>query len=276
MAFKCTFYGNRGSLPVPDQQTIKYGGNTTCIVLECGEETIILDAGSGLRNFSGDFSQSGRDHATFLFTHYHWDHIQGFPFFAPLSNPKYRFSLYGDGKLDRAFGDLLRGQVMHPYFPLSLDEFGAEISINQIRAGQEFRVGDAIVIKTAPLNHPGRCLAYRVEYDGKAFVLCTDTEHFSCFDRRVLDIAASADVLVYDATYTEAEYTGEQGPPRTGWGHSTNIQAARVAHEAGVKHLFLSHHATDHSDDFLEQMLEESREVFTNVFLAHERMELML
>ena len=276
MAYKCTFYGVRGSLPVPEKQTIKYGGNTTCIVLECGDEIIILDAGSGLRNFSSDFLTIGKTSATFLFSHFHWDHIQGFPFFSPLHMPNYHFTLYGEGKLNQSFADLLKGQVMHPFFPVSLDEFQAKLTINQIKAGKKITLNNNILINTAPMNHPDKCIGYRIEYDQKKFVFCTDTEHYSCFDHNVIKLANDADALIYDSTYTEDEYAGKNGLPHTGWGHSTNIQAALIAKEAGVKHLFLTHHDTSHDDNFLEEMLAESRTIFPNTFLAHEGMELFL
>ena len=191
------FWGARGSISTPGKDTVKYGGNTSCIEIRCGKEIFILDAGSGIRELGNKIISEKHRHINILFSHFHWDHIQGFPFFAPVFNSKYSINLIGESKMNFTLEQLFTAQLMFPYFPLSLSELDAKISFNEVTKKDSIKKSN-VTISLARLNHPGGCIGYRIEYGGKAFVYATDTEHYSCVDKSLLKLTLNADVVVYD------------------------------------------------------------------------------
>ena len=240
MSLTVRFWGVRGSVPAPGPRTAAVGGNTSCVEVRCGGETIILDAGTGIRGLGERLLAGGRPvSASLLFSHVHWDHIQGFPFFPPLFRRDTALVLHGrpdHGSLESA----LRQQMTAPSFPVHLGAVPAALSFGEIEPGQPFEVGSALV-RAARLNHPDGVLAYRIEVEGRAVVFATDTEHHADgIDRDLVALADGADLLIYDAQYTPEEYAGVIGGPRSGWGHSTWVEGIRVARAAGVGSLVLS------------------------------------
>lgn len=244
------------------------GGNTSCVEVRAAGQLIILDAGSGLYHLGETLS--GPVAATFLFSHFHWDHIQGFPFFAPLYAPDSRITIAGpsDGTCDSR--SALEHLMSPPHFPVRLDDLPARCTFRSIGPGRDLRLGP-VTISAALMNHPQKCLGYRIALGDRAVVYATDTESpDSGLDPAVVDLAHGAQLLIYDAQYTEAEYHGRTGRPRKGWGHSTIDDACRMARAANVERLALFHHDPSHDDRRIEQLTAAGRELFANVFAARE------
>lgn len=277
--FIVRYWGVRGSIPSPGPDTVRYGGNTTCIEIQCGGERIIIDAGSGIRRLGNALAADGGPvRATFLFSHLHWDHIQGFPFFTPYFTPGNRFDIWAAERVGGSLLDVLRGQMAQPTFPISLDAMPAELIFHEISAGASFRVGEHVEVHTAGLNHPGGATAFRIEYRGRAFVHASDHEHQGAVPHAPLvALARGADAMCYDATYTDAEYSGADGQGgHEGWGHSTWQEAVRVAAAADVGRLILFHHDPSHTDATLDLIGAEAARARPGTVVAREGMEVDL
>ncbi len=288
------FWGVRGSVPVPGKDTLHYGGNTTCIEIRTSDNRlIIIDAGTGIRALGlellkGEFGR-GEGEAHILFTHTHWDHIQGFPFFLPAyikrdpSAPSGKVTgnklhLYGASDVDDRLEATLRGQMEHFYFPVALDYLAAQITFNPLQ-GKSFQVGQA-KITARRLIHPNGVLGYRIEEANKVLTVATDCEHPTdgSIDNNLLELAQDADIFVYDAQYTPQEYNpsqhGGSGPSKIGWGHSTPDEGIRIAHTANAKRLILTHHDPLHNDDFIRQMEQDTQSKFAESQFAFEGLNL--
>jgi phosphoribosyl 1,2-cyclic phosphodiesterase len=274
--FMIHFWGVRGSIPVPGSTTAQIGGNTSCIEVRAGSEILIFDAGTGLRQLGNKLLGELPVVARMFFTHLHWDHIQGFPFFAPAFIKGNRFDLFGARKISSTLTETLAGQMNFPNFPVSLAEMGAQMNFHDLHEGEAVACGDA-VISNAKLNHPGGVFAYRVDFGGHSMVIATDTEHYSCLDQKLASLAEGADVLVYDAMYTPEEYQGsDELTARTGWGHSTFEKGIEVARAARVRKLVLFHHDPDHDDTFIHALEARARQSFPETYAAYEGMQLQL
>ncbi len=263
-----TFWGVRGSMPTPHPRTLKYGGNTPCVEIKTPEgHTIILDCGTGITHLGKILAEKtppeGHKLMVFL-THFHWDHIQGLPFFAPLYDIRNQvffhcFEAHGfTGK------DALSALMLTPYFPVDMSVMKGRKNFYTI--GEErLKVFDVEIVSRY-LNHPQGCLGFRVEAETGVFVYATDHEHgVPEHDENVRKLSEKADLLVYDSQYTPAEYQTHQG-----WGHSTWEEGIKVSNDAGVRELVLFHHDPDHSDLFLDKMLLEARSCFPRVHAAIE------
>ena len=270
---KVKLYGTRGSIPVCESQYQKYGGNTTCILIRTDEKNIILDAGTGIRNLGKELHEC-EDSCNDIFigfSHFHWDHIQGFPFFLPAYDHRRELTITTISK-EAKFKNLktiFKTQMRTEYFPIPLESMGAKLNF-QHEDNDLFTIND-IKISTAEHNHPGGALSYKIETGGKSVVFCTDVEHGKGLDERVLRLADGADLLIHEGMYTDEEIK-----LRPGWGHSSWQQAIRVAKEAKVKKLIITHHDPDHDDDFLDQVERESKDLFGDVVLARDKMEILL
>jgi phosphoribosyl 1,2-cyclic phosphodiesterase len=277
---KLKFYGTRGSIPVCDAGFQQFGGNTTCLQLTFTDvkRVIIIDAGTGLRNLGRDLRAIGhkQDRYVIALTHFHWDHIQGFPFFAPAYDPGQKITLLTLGK-DQTIGDLrevFAVQMQSEYFPVQLDRMGATFEFLQIaKASEHFTGVDGVKTKVTAQKHkhPGGAYSYRIERKGKVLVISTDIEHGDQIDPQLIRFAEGADLLVHDA-----QYTAEELQTRRGWGHSSYDQAMQLAEMAGVKRLVLTHHDPDHDDDFLLRMERLCQARFPNCLLAREGSEIVL
>jgi phosphoribosyl 1,2-cyclic phosphodiesterase len=251
-----TFYGVRGSCPCPSPANARYGGNTACVALTvAGEDPIILDLGTGLRAFGETQPDDGSFAGTALVTHIHWDHVQGLPFFPPADRPGARLRIFGprqdEGSLEEVFGAFMRP----PYFPVRVGELRGEYSFHEVLDG-DFKVGRASVA-ARPVPHVGPTVGYRVEWDGAVVAYVSDHQAPLGLDTvspSVLELAASADLLIHDAQYTPAEFA-----EKAHWGHCTTGYAVRVARQAGARRLVLFHHDPSHGDDRLDELLAEAR-----------------
>jgi len=267
------FWGTRGSVPTPGPLTVKYGGNTPCVEVQAGKTRIVIDAGTGIREMGRAVARSGdpAPEIHLLISHAHWDHIQGFPFFAPVLNPKAKIRVYGCQGTGHRLEKVLGMQMDDDYFPLSFQELAADIRFVEIETNP-FTVGETQVESTF-LNHPGLALGFNVVHEGRKFCYCSDTEPFrdlllredasgcsqigryvESLDRKIVEFATGSDLFVIDGMFTDDEYG-----KRLGWGHSSMSDALMVGISAGVKRLYIYHHEPNHSDAFLDDMVERAR-----------------
>jgi len=277
---KLKFYGTRGSIPICDAGFQQFGGNTTCLQITFTDTNriAIIDAGTGLRNLGRDLRAIGhkQDEIAIAFTHFHWDHIQGFPFFAPAYDPGQKITILTLGK-DQTVGNLrevFEVQMQSEYFPVQLDHMGANFEFLQIAdASKHFTAINNVqtMVTAQRYNHPGGAYSFRIERGGKVLVICTDVEHGENVDLRLVELARGADLLVH-----EAQYTAEELLKRRGWGHSSYDQAMQVAEMAGVKRLAITHHDPEHDDDFLQRIEKLCQGRFPNTVLAREGMEIAI
>jgi len=270
-----TFWGVRGSIPVPGPTTVKSGGNTSCVEVRCGDRLVILDAGTGIRAL-GENLLAGRRRieADIFFSHVHWDHIQGFPFFVPAMIPGSRLRLYGGRNVTATLEETLYGQMNYPNFPVVIGDLAAEILFHDLKEGEVVAIGrgkDEVLVSNARLNHPNGVFSYRVDYRGRSIVYATDTEHYAIPDPKLLTLAGGTDLLVYDSQYTPEQYSGESdGIPRLGWGHSTMMEGARMAGLCKAKRLVLFHHDPSQDDGAVADKERRARKVFKNTVAARE------
>ncbi len=269
------FWGVRGSIPTPSTPTFstsRYGGNTTCMSVHAPGVILIFDGGSGLRSLGMWLQPTMPVHATFFFSHLHWDHIQGFPFFTPAYVPGNSFDMHGPKLCNNGnsgaslLEDALRHQQSHYNFPVELSNMPAKMKISDMDEGQCVELAGTeskLKVTCGKLNHPGGCFGYRIEeHRGdsvKTFVFTTDFEHFDEPCPSLQKLAKGADILLYDSQYTPEQYDGVGGNSRKGWGHSTYLHGIREAREAGVRRLLLTHHDPLHDDWALARIETEAR-----------------
>ncbi len=274
--FTVHFWGVRGSIACPGAETVRYGGNTPCVEMRVGGKRLIFDGGTGLRVLGQSLLSQMPVEAYMFFTHSHWDHIQGFPFFVPAFIKGNRFHIYGAVAPNGAtIEQRLNDQMLHPNFPVPLQIMGAQLEFNDLGVGETVQLGD-VTIENALLNHPGEAVGYRISSQGCSAAYITDTEHFpDRLDENVLWLARNADVMIYDATYTDQEYYSEK-TSKVGWGHSTWQEAVKVAKAANVKKLVIFHHDPLHNDDFLDSVAEQVGQQFPDSLMAREGQSIQL
>lgn len=263
------FWGVRGSIPCPGPETIRYGGNTSCVEMRCGRRLLVFDGGSGLRPLGKALVESGRPVDLDLFySHTHFDHIAGLPFFAPAYSAGCRIRFWA-GHLKAAGSNIksvLQQMMSKPLFPIPIEVLTARLDFRDFAAGDTLTPYAGIKLVTAPLNHPDGCCGYRVEFAGKSVAYITDTEHRAGrSDPNVLKLMQRADVAIYDSSYTDEEY-----PRHRGWGHSTWEEGARLAKEARCKQLVLFHHDPSHTDAMMDQIAADAAHVKPGTIVAHE------
>ncbi|OKH40441.1 MBL fold metallo-hydrolase [[Phormidium ambiguum] IAM M-71] len=270
--FVVQFWGVRGSIPTPGNQTARYGGNTSCIEMRIGGKRLIFDGGSGLHVLGRELLKIMPVEAYMFFTHYHWDHIQGVPMFIPAFVEGNSFQIYGAVPDQRSSMEQhFMERVLHPNSPVPLKGMQANIEFCDISCGDTIKIDD-IIIETGPLNHPNGAMGYRVNWRGHSVFYCTDTEHYpDHIDENVLRLANNADLLIYDSMYTDEEYHNPKSP-KVGWGHSTWEEGVKVCEAAGVKRFVKFHHEPIHSDDFLDRLEEKILAASPNAVLAKEGM----
>ncbi len=276
---KLSFWGVRGSTPTVDPATWRYGGNTPCLELVAPDGTkFILDCGTGLRVLGSRWAADGgaTSPTTHIFvTHYHWDHIQGLPFFSPLYDEKNQFQFYsfrskflGPDSLRQVF----ETQMALPYFPVDFSAMNARRKFREVEGGESFQIGENR-ITTRWLNHPQGCLGFRIETPAGIVVYATDNEPgVPEFDKNLRELAVGADIFINDAQYSPSQLATD----RKGWGHSSWKEGVKVAREANVKTLVLFHHDPDSTDRVVDQLLRHAREEFDSVFAASEGMVITL
>ncbi|HJR16344.1 MAG TPA: MBL fold metallo-hydrolase [Gemmatimonadales bacterium] len=261
-----TVWGARGSIPTPGPETARYGGNTACIsIAGRAERLVILDAGSGLRPLGHELMKrrNGALAADILLSHTHWDHIQGLPFFKPLSSHNTSVNIYGAAQEGVPLKDILRRQMDPMVFPVPLNALAASLTVVEISEG-EFDLDDFRVC-TIRLRHPGTTLGYRLApaTGGREVAYLTDNELGPGgtyevppdWRARLVQFVEGADILIHDAMYLDQIIQA-----RAGWGHSTPRQAVDLAAEARCARLILFHHEPEHDDSALDRLLADTRE----------------
>lgn len=268
-AFVVTFFGVRGSIATPGPDTVEVGGNTSCVEIQCGDRHLVFDTGTGMRLLGQRLlRERKRVKLSVFYSHMHWDHVQGLPFFTPLYMPGTELEFHGPKGLPAA----LAAQMSDPGFPVRFGDVPAKLSFSELAEGMTVRLDADTTVTCAKLNHPGGVLAYRIQYKDHAVVYATDTEHYSCPDPKLVRLAQGADLLIYDAQYDDDEYAGRHGAPRTGWGHSTFTEGVRVANAAGVRQLGLFHHDPAHTDAHVRVIEEAAQLLRPGTFACREGM----
>ncbi|HVY53819.1 MAG TPA: response regulator [Gammaproteobacteria bacterium] len=280
------FWGVRGTLPVAGNKTARYGGNTNCVTLQLGKKQFfIFDAGTGIKELSNYLIQKDDFplKAKIFISHPHYDHINGFPFFAPLFIKGNEFEIFGTNQGNKTIEELISGLMDHVYLPFTINEFSAKLTFRNLN--EETLQFDNVIIDTLLLNHPGRCLGFRVKYHDKVFCYITDNElclkdspYYNQYqEERLIAFIHKADFLVMDSTYTDVEYAR-----KIGWGHSSVSRVVDVAHLAQVKLLCLYHHDPDQFDQQIDaklqqaiQQLKEKNSV-TRCIASHEGQKFLL
>ena len=257
------FWGVRGTLPVPGEKSLRYGGNTNCVTVELSRERFfIFDAGSGIKALSDHLVASGRVPftANLFISHPHWDHINALPFFVPLYMQGGEFAIHGAKHGDVTTREMISAQMDGVYFPITIKEFASRVYFKDL--GEETFEVDGVTIKTKLLNHPGNCLGYRLEHRGKSVCYITDNELFlpdhpaynERYEEHLAEFVGGTDALIIDTTYTDEEYAS-----KVNWGHSAVSRVVELAHRAKTKTLYLYHHDPDQDDDAIDAKLETAR-----------------
>jgi phosphoribosyl 1,2-cyclic phosphodiesterase len=269
--FTVRFWGTRGSIACAGPETLRYGGNTSCLEVMCGDRRLIFDGGTGLRALGKVIAGEGPQEVDLFLTHTHLDHIIGLPFFAPFHIPGFTPRLWAGHLLpDRTLHGTLSEMMQAPLFPVPPETFRANVSFHDFEVGETLHPAPGITLRTAPLNHPNSAVGYRIEFDGRAICYITDTEHYEGErDETLIELVRGADIMIYDATYTDEEY-----PRFVGFGHSTWQEGCRVADAAGVEKLVLFHHDPSHNDEMMGEIEAAAAEARPGTVAAREGMVL--
>lgn len=293
MKFK--FWGTRGSIPIPGENTVKYGGNTTCLeIITNNDDLIILDAGTGIHSLAQDLLQHMPIKAHILITHTHWDHIQGLPFCTPIYIPGNEFIIYGgkDVVTDMGIERALQVQLQQAFFPIAENNLKAKISYKNVESNKQFVIAGATITPII-LNHPVINFGYRVDCDDKSLFFTGDYEQqlniyepedaeYSEFQEMIdvsvdalVDVIQGVDALIMDSSFTAEEYVNKKG-----WGHSSYDAAIELAKRANVKKLFLTHHEPTRTDADLDQiyidLLKNNPDLDFELHIAQEKIEIIL
>ena len=272
---KVRFWGVRGSIPVPGADTVRSGGNTSCVEIQSADrEVLILDAGTGIRLLGLDLDRRPVDRlvAVLLFSHTHWDHIQGLPFFSPARLRNNRLVIMGGHRVGRHLEQVLAGQMADAYLPFTFEDLKADLLIKEVHDGERIVVGNSMSVLPCQLTHPGGVFGYRIRCQDKVVVYATDVGHLADgLDSRIVELARDADLLIHDAHFTRRERS-----ERPDWGHSSWEEAVQTALQAGVRRLALFHHDPMRTDAELDEIEIQAQAMFAGTFLAREGMEITI
>ena len=268
-----SFWGVRGSFPCPGPDHIRYGGNTSCVMVLCDNHPVIFDSGTGMRPL-GDWLLSEKyQHADLLLSHVHLDHIFGFPFFAPVYQDNFCLDVRCGNLLpEYTIREVLAVQMSPPTFPITLNQLKANINFIDFEAGQGFMIGDNISVKTQALPHPDKATAYRLTFRGRSICYVTDTEHKrNDINLDLVKFIDGADLLIYDSTYSDENF-----PIHIGWGHSTWQEGIRLAQASDSKQLAIFHHDPRSTDSILDNIQTLASQHWAGAFVAREGQTLTL
>lgn len=255
--WKLRVWGVRGAIPVPDADFLEYGGNTSCISLECGNRLVVFDAGSGLTKLGSCLCRTGRKQADVLLGHLHMDHLCGLFGFPLLFDPEAEVHLYGPADSGMGLGERLSTLVGVPYWPLGLADFPANIFVHEMDGGTRFslsggkKTSEDVTVSTLTGNHPGGSLYYRVEGGGRSVIYVLDCETDEKMFQKLQGFAEGGDLVIWDANFSEEEL-----PKKKGWGHSSWKQGIELRKAAGVKRVLMTHYSWEYRDSFLRQQQE--------------------
>jgi CheY-like chemotaxis protein/ribonuclease BN (tRNA processing enzyme) len=267
-------WGTRGSIPVVGSRYARHGGNTACLEISRGGEAILIDAGSGIRDAGMELVKGPPRPIRLLIGHTHWDHIQGFPFFAPAYVLGFRIDIYGAPGFGKDLESVFRGQLDRDYFPVEMQDMAAELSFHKLEENPCV-FGDVRVFWEF-MNHPGATVGFRIEAGTRRIAYITDNEFLKGYlgrphdvhkddlrvgpFRKIIDFVSGADLLI-----SEAQYPCDEYPRKIGWGHSSVSNACVLAREAGVKHWIVTHHDPMHDDEALQRKLDLTRQILRDM-----------
>ncbi len=262
------FWGVRGSVPCPGHETSRYGGNTACVEVRCGDHLLVFDAGTGLRPLGNSLVGAAASvKADIFLSHCHIDHIAGLPFFAPCYVAASKIRLWAGNLLpERTLEPIARMVMSEPLFSGTSEIFKADLEFRDFHCGEVVLPQPGIALRTAPLNHPGGATGYRLEHGDHSIAYVTDTEHRPGeLDRHVMRLADGVDLLIYDCNYTDEEFAAHAN-----WGHSTWQEGVRIAEAAKAKRLAIFHHDRDHDDKFLDDVNAQAAARHSGAIVAAE------
>lgn len=265
--FTVRFWGVRGSVATPGPETVRYGGNTSCVEIWCGDRRIVIDAGTGLRMLGRQMLGEGPAEFDLLLSHTHLDHIEGLPFFPPAFARGNLFRIWAGHLLPRITIDQALSQLMSaPLFPVPLDAFSNQVKYCDFRAGDALVLGPEILVKTTMLDHPNHAVGYRVEFDGRSLCYVSDTTHVPGeTNENIVGLIRDADLVIYDSMFTDAEFA-----ERPNWGHSTWREGVRLTQLAGAKKLVLFHHDPCRTDAELDALGAKAAQHLAGTVVAQE------
>ena len=259
------FWGVRGSIPTPGKSFSMYGGNTSCVEIRIKQHSIILDMGSGLKNLGDSLLKRKVNNFDIFLSHFHYDHTCGLPFFRPAFLQNYNFFLRS-GRKDML--EVLKSQISSPSFPITVNEFKANIKYKSFSVGECIFLKNNTKIKTLALNHPDGAVGYRIENRGKTVCYITDHEHNENMqNEELINFVKKSDVLIYDSTYEDEEFKNY-----IGWGHSTWQEGVRLANQSDVKKYYIFHHNPDNTDSQMKKIEKKSKLMGKNIIVAKEGM----
>ncbi|MDP6925364.1 MAG: MBL fold metallo-hydrolase [Candidatus Scalindua sp.] len=271
---KVKFWGVRGSIPIFGPKNTKYGGNTSCIEVNCDDKTIILDARTGIMPLGLDImagitaEENHKKSLYIFFSHVHWDHIQGYPFFRPAFHSEFEIYLYSTLQKNIDIESALRSQMNPPFFPIQLQDMSASTNFNNINSGENVQIGN-VTVEGIALDHPDNSLGYKITYENKSVAYISDHEHTDISHERIVDFLKGTKLVIFDAHYTPEEYSGSDGDGgRKGWGHSTWEEAVALCIEAKIDRLALTHHGRE--DSGVDRIESEAQSEFRNTIAAYE------
>ena len=268
------FWGVRGSIATDDPDKTHFGGNTSCVEVSPNDDSIIIfDSGSGIRSLGNRIAEEhDSDYEINLFlSHTHWDHILGFPFFAPIHQPFAKINIHGPRRTGVSLEKSVLGLFQSPYFPLNPDDIQAEINFKELDTGS-VKLSEDVTMFSNPHPHPNGALGYRLEMGAQSVVFITDIEHTKDnLVESVVNLSRDADILIHDS-----HFSAEELPAHKTWGHSSWETCTAIANEAGVKQLYLFHFSPNYSDDDVNAMVDRARADFANTAAAHQGLSVTL
>ena len=285
---KIKFWGTRGSIPVPGEKTIKYGGNTPCIQISGDNNFLIVDAGTGIKELGKKIIDAGHPkEINILITHSHWDHIQGLPFFAPLFDENCKINIFSN-KISSEGSDPILDHLLNPeFFPVNRSDLKAEVSFFQIGVKKPIFI-EEFKITAMNVHHLNKALAFKIESKAGSVVYMPDNEIYAAPEdgeilaenvrnqnSDLIDFCKNADYLIHDCMYFLTDSMRKRG-----WGHSDNISLSLFAILCKIKNLVLFHYEPDYTDSDIDAMFAETKKIITqkkssaNVIAAKELLEL--
>ncbi|NNE23008.1 MAG: MBL fold metallo-hydrolase [Rhizobiales bacterium] len=265
--FSVKFWGVRGSIPSPGPHTAVYGGNTPCIEITCADRCLIFDAGSGIRALGNQIVEAARlQHLELFFTHCHYDHIEGLPFFSPLHSEEFDLTMWSGHRPKPDTQQMVEQYMLKPYFPVGPACFRASVDYREFVPGKQIKLAGGIVVRTTALTHPDGAVGYRVEFDGRSICYVTDTEHIpGRLDQNILKFIKDSNIVIYDAAYDDDDFK-----KFAGYGHSTWQEGMRLCDAGNVKLYVAFHHRPSASDAHLKAIEGRLKSIRPASLLARE------
>ncbi len=262
MEFTVKLLGVRGSIPVSGSEFIKYGGNTTCVLIQIGEQNIVVDGGTGIMRLRQYLPAPCDFHL--LLTHMHYDHVYGTTLCQHLFNPSVTATIYGESRGGLSIREQLSRLMSAPYFPIGIEHFGAKIAYRDIVVGESFCIGD-VIVSTMRSIHPNECTLYKLSCFGKSVVCCFDYEAELVPDSALVEFARGSDLMLFDATYDEASFNRGGKFSKQGWGHSTWECGVSIVKAASVKQMLFIHHDPNADDNALDNRQHDIDKATSNL-----------